>query len=91
MLRSGILKIDGSFIRDIHNSSADQLFVKALVDVARGMGMRTIAEFVENGQVFERVRSLGVDYVQGYYLGKPQSTLEPVRDEAMETVSASVA
>ena len=90
-LRADILKIDGSFIRDIHNSSADQLFVKALVDVARGMGMRTVAEFVENGQVFERVRSLGVDYVQGYYLGKPQSTLESVRDEAMETVSTSVA
>jgi diguanylate cyclase (GGDEF)-like protein/PAS domain S-box-containing protein len=90
-LRADILKIDGSFIRDIHNSSADQLFVKALVDVARGMGMRTIAEFVENEQVYERVRSLGVDYVQGYYLGKPQSTLEPVRDEASESVGASVA
>lgn len=74
-LRADILKIDGSFIRDIHNNNADQLFVKALVDVARGMGMRTIAEFVENEQVYDRVRSLGVDYVQGYYLGKPQQTL----------------
>ena len=90
-LRADILKIDGSFIRDIHNSSADQLFVKALVDVARGMGMRTVAEFVENEQVFERVRGLGVDYVQGYYLGKPQSTLQPVSSEAYESVSASVA
>ncbi|GMQ83523.1 MAG: hypothetical protein BMS9Abin06_0258 [Gammaproteobacteria bacterium] len=90
-LRADILKIDGSFIRDIHNSSADQLFVKALVDVARGMGMRTVAEFVENEQVFERVRNLGVDYVQGYYLGKPQSSLEPVSDEAMQSVGASVA
>jgi len=90
-LRADILKIDGSFIRDIHNSSADQLFVKALVDVARGMGMRTVAEFVENEQVFERVRGLGVDYVQGYYLGKPQSTLQPVNIEADESVGASVA
>jgi len=70
-LRADILKIDGSFIRDIHNNNADQLFVKALVDVARGMGMRTIAEFVENEQVYRRVSALGVDYVQGYYLGKP--------------------
>ncbi len=70
-LRADILKIDGSFIRDIHNNNADQLFVKALVDVARGMGMRTIAEFVENEQVYQRVSALGVDYVQGYYLGKP--------------------
>ena len=74
-LRADILKIDGSFIRDIHNNNADQLFVKALVDVARGMGMRTIAEFVENEQVYQRVSSLGVDYVQGYYLGKPSQTL----------------
>ena len=74
-LHADILKIDGSFIRDIHNNNADQLFVKALVDVARGMGMRTIAEFVENEQVYQRVRSLGVDYVQGYYLGKPQLQL----------------
>ncbi len=90
-LRADILKIDGSFIRDIHNSSADQLFVKALVDVARGMGMRTVAEFVENAQVFERVRGLGVDYVQGYYLGKPQSNLEQVNYEADESAGASVA
>jgi diguanylate cyclase (GGDEF)-like protein/PAS domain S-box-containing protein len=75
-LHADILKIDGSFIRDIHNNNADQLFVKALVDVARGMGMRTIAEFVENEQVYQRVRSLGVDYVQGYYIGKPQTQLQ---------------
>ena len=77
-LHADIIKIDGSFIRDIHNSNADQLFVKALVDVARGMGMRTIAEFVENEQVYQRVRSLGVDYVQGYYVGKPQIQLQGV-------------
>ena len=74
-LRADILKIDGSFIRDIHNNNADQLFVKALVDVARGMGMRTIAEFVENEQVYRGSCSLGVDYVQGYYLGKPSQQL----------------
>jgi EAL domain-containing protein (putative c-di-GMP-specific phosphodiesterase class I) len=90
-LRADILKIDGSFIRDIHNNNADQLFVKALVDVARGMGMRTIAEFVENEQVFDRVRSLGVDYVQGYYLGKPQPTLGAAPPGKHEALNASVA
>ncbi len=74
-LHADVLKIDGSFIRDIHNSKSDQMFVKALVDVARGMGMRTVAEFVENEQVFQRVLGLGVDYVQGYYLGKPGTDL----------------
>jgi diguanylate cyclase (GGDEF)-like protein len=90
-LRADIIKIDGSFIRDIHNNNADQLFVKALVDVARGMGMHTIAEFVENEQVYDRVRSLGVDYVQGYYLGKPQSTLIDVTSSECTKANASVA
>ena len=90
-LRADILKIDGSFIRDIHNNNADQLFVKALVDVARGMGMRTIAEFVENEQVYDRVSSLGVDYVQGYYLGKPQQELVPAGTRETAPPSASVA
>jgi diguanylate cyclase (GGDEF)-like protein/PAS domain S-box-containing protein len=70
-LRVDTLKIDGSFIREIHENNADQLFVKALVDVARGMGIKTIAEFVENEAVYRLVSRLGVDYVQGYYLGKP--------------------
>ncbi|HFD81221.1 MAG TPA: EAL domain-containing protein [Gammaproteobacteria bacterium] len=90
-LRADILKIDGSFIRDLHNNTADQLFVKALVDVARGMGMKTIAEFVENEQVFLRVRQLGVDYVQGYYLGKPEEQLEAKPPAAPQGISASVA
>jgi diguanylate cyclase (GGDEF)-like protein len=75
-LRVDTLKIDGSFIREIHQNNADQLFVKALVDVARGMGIKTIAEFVENEAVFKLVSRLGVDYVQGYYLGKPRHNLD---------------
>ena len=74
-LRADMLKIDGGFIREIHSSGADQLFVKALVDVARGMGMQTIAEFVENQDVYERVSELGVDYVQGYHVGRPAPDL----------------
>ena len=74
-LHADILKIDGSFIRDINNSHEDQLFVKALVDVARGMGMTTVAEFVETEDCMRQVHELGVDYVQGYYIGKP--ALEP--------------
>jgi len=71
-LNADVLKIDGSFIRDIHRNKDDQLFVKALVDVARGMGMITVAEFVETKEVYDMVRILGVDYVQGYYIGKPE-------------------
>ncbi len=74
-LRADIIKIDGSFIREIDASREDQLFVKALVDVARGMGMQTTAEFVESEQALAMVRSLGVDYAQGYYIGKPAPAL----------------
>ena len=45
-----IVKIDGAFITDLAHNSDDQLFVKALVDVAKGMGKKTIAEFVENAE-----------------------------------------
>jgi len=41
------------------------------VDVARGMGIKTVAEFVENRESFEFLRELNVDYAQGYYIGKP--------------------
>jgi diguanylate cyclase (GGDEF)-like protein/PAS domain S-box-containing protein len=76
-LKVDIIKIDGSFIRDIANSKEDQLFVKALVDVARGMGMQTVAEFVENADSLRLVRRLGVDYAQGYYVGKPRAEPAP--------------
>lgn len=74
-LRVDTLKIDGSFIRDIIRNREDQLFVKALVDVSRGMGIHTIAEFVENAATVELLRRLGVDYVQGYYVGRPAKAM----------------
>lgn len=67
-----IVKIDGSFIRDLAHNPDDQLFVKALVDVARGMGKKTIAEFVENAEILALLHAFGVDYAQGYYIGRPE-------------------
>jgi len=67
-----IVKIDGSFIVHLTENTDDQLFVKALVDVAKGMGKKTIAEFVENAETLALLQTFGVDYAQGYYIGKPQ-------------------
>lgn len=78
-LRVDILKIDGSFIRDINKNRDDQLFVKALVDVSRGMGIRTVAEFVETADTVEILRRLGVDYVQGYYVGRPAKSITKIK------------
>ena len=69
------VKIDGDFIRNLTGSVTDQLVVKSIVDIARGMGMKTIAEFVENAETVEMLREKGVDYSQGYHHGRP----EPMR------------
>ena len=66
------LKIDGDFIRSLTSSVTDQLVVKSMVDIARGMGMKTIAEFVEAEETVVMLREKGVDYSQGYFHGAPR-------------------
>ena len=66
------LKIDGEFVRELPNSRTDRLIVKALVDVCAGLGIKTIAEFVSDQRTMDLVRDLGVDYAQGYHLGRPE-------------------
>jgi EAL domain-containing protein (putative c-di-GMP-specific phosphodiesterase class I) len=65
------LKIDGDFIRGLPGSRTDQLVVKALVGVVRGMGRQTIAEFVGDEPTLSMLRSYGVDYAQGFEVGRP--------------------
>jgi diguanylate cyclase (GGDEF)-like protein/PAS domain S-box-containing protein len=65
------IKIEGSFIRRLHNNANDQLFVKAITDVARGMEIKTIAEFVESEEPMKLLKEYGVDYAQGYHIGRP--------------------
>jgi len=71
-LKADVLKIDGLFIRDLPNDRDNQVFVKSIVDVARGLGKRTVAEFVENEETLEMLRRFGIDMVQGYHLDMPQ-------------------
>ena len=66
------VKIDGEFIRKLPESHVNQLVVKSVVDIARGMGKRTIAEFVEDEETLHLLRSYGVDYAQGFYVARPQ-------------------
>lgn len=67
------VKLDGAFIRDLTTNTDDQVFTKALVQVAQGMGKKTVAEFVENGESLQLLKQFGVDYAQGYYIGRPAS------------------
>lgn len=69
------LKIDGDFIRCLPVSRTDQLVVRALAGVVRGMGRRTIAEFVGDETTMSMLRSYGVDYAQGFEVGRPSPHL----------------
>lgn len=71
-LKADILKIDGLFIRDLPNDRDNQVFVKSIVDVARGMRKITVAEFVEDAETLEMLKQFGVDMVQGYHLDMPR-------------------
>jgi EAL domain-containing protein (putative c-di-GMP-specific phosphodiesterase class I) len=70
------VKIDGSFVRDILSDRNSQATVKAVVELAKGLGMETVAEYVENDQIAAEVRRLGVDYAQGYAFGRPEPLSE---------------
>jgi EAL domain-containing protein (putative c-di-GMP-specific phosphodiesterase class I) len=69
------IKIDGLFIKDLHKNHNDRLFVKAIADVAKGMKIKTIAEFVEHEETLKILQEYGVDYAQGYFIGKPSSDI----------------
>jgi len=71
-LRAEVLKIDGLFVRNLPNDHDNQVFVKSIVDVARGLRKTTIAEFVEDGETLQMLRHFGVDMVQGYHLDMPR-------------------
>ena len=71
-LKADILKIDGLFIRDLPNDRDNQVFVKSIVDVARGMRKITVAEFVEDAETLAMLKMFGVDLVQGYHLDMPR-------------------
>ena len=68
------LKIDIEFIHEVKRNPADQQLVGAIVSIARGLGQKTVAEGVEDGETLAMVRELGVDYAQGFHVGKPAAT-----------------
>jgi diguanylate cyclase (GGDEF)-like protein len=76
-----VIKIDGAFVRDLPRNDADQLTVKAIVQIARGLGKRTIAEFVEDEETAGLLREYGVDMAQGYHLGPPVDAREELAPE----------
>ncbi len=74
------LKIDGSFVRDILKDPRSDSMVQAIAQLARTMGIATVAEYVETVEIRNRIVTLGVDYAQGFAIGRPQ----PLTDMLME-------
>lgn len=70
-LQFDVLKIDGEFVRGLRDNPTDRLVVEAVVAIARGLGTPSLAEFVADDDTLRAVRELGVDYAQGFHLGRP--------------------
>ncbi|ANJ67321.1 hypothetical protein A9404_07925 [Halothiobacillus diazotrophicus] len=65
------VKIDGRFVRDLAQNSVDLAMVKAMHEIAHTLGKHTVAEFVENQDTLVILKKLGINFVQGYHLGRP--------------------
>ncbi|MCT7564517.1 EAL domain-containing protein [Aliarcobacter butzleri] len=74
------IKIDGSLIKDILKNKSSQNIVSMLVNFAKGQKVKTIAEFVSNKDILNKVRELGIDYVQGYYIKEPIASIDGLND-----------
>ncbi len=75
MLRVDMVKIDGSYIRDLSASPDNQIFVRTLIDLAKNFNLETVAEWVGSDEDADLLEKLGVDYFQGFHVGEP--LLEP--------------
>lgn len=74
-LKLDIIKIDGTYIKDIHLNQKSQTITESILFFTHKIGVKTVAEFVHNAEVYEIVKSMGIDYAQGYFLGEPKPDL----------------
>jgi len=75
-LEADYIKIDGSMIKNIDTDNNAKMVVETIVNFAKKMNMKTIAEFVENEEILKIVNELGIDYSQGYYFSAPKPELD---------------
>lgn len=75
-LQIDYLKIDGSLIKNIDKDKNAQVIVKTIVQFAKDLGLKTIAEFVCSKEIYEVVKDMGIDYAQGYFVGKPEAEVD---------------
>ncbi|MDA3909587.1 MAG: EAL domain-containing protein, partial [Sulfurimonas sp.] len=69
------IKIDGVFIKNLKENTRNRTITKAIVNLSKTLGIKTIAEYVEDEEIYDIIKDCGIDYAQGYYIGKPESIL----------------
>lgn len=69
------IKIEGEFIRNMLNDEMYLAFIKSIVTLAQELNIKTIAEYVEDGEILAAVSALGIDYAQGYHISRPSLRL----------------
>jgi EAL domain-containing protein (putative c-di-GMP-specific phosphodiesterase class I) len=85
-LQVNFLKIDGMFVKDMLDDPIDFEMVKSINQIGHVMELETIAEFVENEQILDKLREIGIDYAQGYHLGKPQPIASLLESKAIKKI-----
>jgi EAL domain-containing protein (putative c-di-GMP-specific phosphodiesterase class I) len=75
-LKVDYIKIDGSMIKNIDTDKNSQMITQTIVEFAKKMNIKTVAEFVHSKDVFDKIAELGVDYTQGYYFGAPTQEIK---------------
>lgn len=71
-LPADYIKLDGSFIQNLHNDQVDQALVRAIIQVVQALGKKAVAEYVENEEILNILKKMGIDFVQGYHIGYPE-------------------
>ena len=75
-----IVKIDGSYIKDVAHNSKNQIFVQTLTDLAKKLNIEVVAEMIDNEADLEFIKKLDIDYYQGYYFAKPNENLDTINE-----------
>ncbi len=81
------IKIDGSFIKKITYDKSSELIVNIIKDFAHSVGMKTVAEFVSNEEIYKKVKEMGFDMAQGFYIARPQPVIGDLNEELKNVVN----
>jgi EAL domain-containing protein (putative c-di-GMP-specific phosphodiesterase class I) len=83
------LKIDKSFVLEIHRDERTRQLVRSMIELAQNLGLEVVAEGVEDGETLQELIDLGCDYAQGYFIGRPQPAAEFLASQMPRTSEAA--